>query len=121
TLQLEPFREEAHRLLMRLLAESGQRSAALAQYEVCVRILDEELGVEPDDETVALYEQIAAGEIEAPDEVRIPTNLPVVGTQFVDRPLARQAISSQLAKPHCRLLTLTGPGGVGKTRLAIEV
>src|SRR5690606_12151350 len=62
-LQLDPYREDAHRLLMRLLADSGQRSAALAQYEACVKILDEELGVEPDDETNALYEQIAAGEI----------------------------------------------------------
>lgn len=120
-LQLDPYREEAHRLQMRLLAESGQRSAALAQYETCMRLLDEELGVEPDDETNALYERIAAGEIDAPDDTRAPTNLPVVGTPFVDRPRVRQAISSQLGRPHCRLLTLTGPGGVGKTRLALEV
>lgn len=120
-LQLEPFREEAHRLLMRLFAESGQRSAALAQYEACVRILDEELGVEPDDETTALHEQIAAGEIEAPVKTRSITNLPVVGTPFVDRPFVRQAIADQLARSHCRLLTLIGPGGIGKTRLALEV
>lgn len=120
-LQLDAFREEAHRLMMRLLAESGQRSAALAQYETCVRILDEELGVEPEDETTALYEQIAAGELETPKGAMVPTNLPLVGTPFVDRPRVRAAISTQFAIPHCRLLVLTGPGGVGKTRLALEV
>ena len=44
---LEPWREEAHRYLMRLLVMEGQRSAALMQYEKCRRVLDEELGVEP--------------------------------------------------------------------------
>jgi len=55
---MEPWREEAHRQLMRILAHSGQRSAALAQYKVCRRILAEELGVEPDAETQALYARI---------------------------------------------------------------
>jgi DNA-binding SARP family transcriptional activator len=49
-LALEPWREEGHRQMMTLLAKSGQRSAALAQYENCRRILAEELGVEPDAE-----------------------------------------------------------------------
>ena len=60
---LEPWREEARRDLMRLLAETGQRSAALSEYETCRRILLAELGVEPGEETVALYKQILAGEI----------------------------------------------------------
>lgn len=62
-LALEPWREEAHRHLMLLLARSGQRSAALAQFETCRQILDEELGVEPGAETVELYERIRAGKI----------------------------------------------------------
>jgi DNA-binding SARP family transcriptional activator len=57
-LALEPWREEAHRQVMRLLADDGQRSAALAQYEICRRILAEELGIEPAPATVRLYEQI---------------------------------------------------------------
>jgi len=57
-IELDPWREEAHRQLMRLLARGGQRSAALAQYETCRRILASDLGVEPEAETTALYEQI---------------------------------------------------------------
>jgi DNA-binding SARP family transcriptional activator len=56
--QIQPWREEAHRHLMRLLATDGQRSAALIQYDTCRRTLAQELGVEPTAETTALYEQI---------------------------------------------------------------
>ncbi len=62
-LRLEPLLEEGHRQLMQLLVKAGQRSAALAQYESCRRLLKDELGVEPMHETVALYEQIRAGEL----------------------------------------------------------
>ncbi|HBY97701.1 MAG TPA: adenylate cyclase [Chloroflexi bacterium] len=68
-LELEPWREEAHRQVMALLALSGQRGAALGQYESCRRILNEELGVEPEAETVALYEQIRQGAWEQGREV----------------------------------------------------
>ncbi len=60
-LALEPWREEAHRYLMLLLARAGQRSAALAQFEICRQMLADELDVEPGAETTALYEQIRAG------------------------------------------------------------
>jgi predicted ATPase len=58
-LALEPWREVAHRQLMRALALSGQRGAALRQYEDCVRVLQEELGVHPQKETVELHQAIA--------------------------------------------------------------
>ncbi|MCK4724303.1 MAG: bacterial transcriptional activator domain-containing protein, partial [Anaerolineales bacterium] len=61
-LDIEPWQEEAHRELMGLLALSGRRSAALVQYERCRQILVEELGVEPGEETTALYERIRDGE-----------------------------------------------------------
>ncbi len=57
-LELEPWQEDAHRTLMLLLARNGKRAAALAQYEACRRALKDELGVEPTEETRALYEQI---------------------------------------------------------------
>ncbi|HUM71931.1 MAG TPA: BTAD domain-containing putative transcriptional regulator, partial [Chloroflexota bacterium] len=57
-LALEPWREEAHRQLMLAQLRSGQRSAALAQYETCRRLLAAELGVEPSAETITLYERI---------------------------------------------------------------
>jgi DNA-binding SARP family transcriptional activator len=57
-LQLEPWDEEAHRRLMRLLFLSDRRSLALAQYETCCRLLREELGIAPEHETTELYERI---------------------------------------------------------------
>lgn len=57
-LEIEPWQEEAHRQMMLLLALDGQRSSALAQFDICRRVLAEELDVEPTAETLALYEQI---------------------------------------------------------------
>ncbi|RPI58413.1 MAG: hypothetical protein EHM56_01865, partial [Chloroflexi bacterium] len=62
-LEIEPFREEAHRQLMAALALGGERSGALAHYEACRRLLAEELGCEPDDETRALFTQIRDGKL----------------------------------------------------------
>ncbi|MBN1657784.1 MAG: AAA family ATPase, partial [Anaerolineae bacterium] len=112
-LTLAPWQEETHRQLMWLLARAGQRSAALAQYEVCSRALASELGIEPSDETMALYRRIrAAG---APR----PNNLPAPVTSFLGRQRELEQIA-HLLDGDARLLTLTGPGGVGKTRLALE-
>jgi DNA-binding SARP family transcriptional activator len=60
-LELEPWLEEAHQQVMRLLAQDGQRSAALAQYEACQALLMKELGVQPSAETTRLYETIRDG------------------------------------------------------------
>ncbi|MGD9144483.1 MAG: protein kinase [Anaerolineae bacterium] len=62
-LAADPLREAAHRALMELYAWSGDRSAAVRQYEACVQVLNEELGVEPSPETVDLYARIRAGEL----------------------------------------------------------
>lgn len=59
-LKLDQLHEPAHRTLMKLYALSGQQAAALRQYEHCVRLLDEELGVKPEAETTGLYEDIKA-------------------------------------------------------------
>ncbi|MGB3713345.1 MAG: protein kinase [Candidatus Promineifilaceae bacterium] len=64
-LELEPWREEAHRQVMRLLALSDRRAAALAQYEICRETLASALGVTPEPETRLLYEKIQAGEVSA--------------------------------------------------------
>jgi predicted ATPase/DNA-binding SARP family transcriptional activator len=113
-LELDPWREEGHRQMMLLLARCGQRCAALAQYEICRRALAEELGVEPTQETTALYERIrAAGS--APTH-----NLPAQPTPLVGREEELAQIARLLADPACRLLTLVGPGGIGKTRVALQ-
>jgi predicted ATPase/DNA-binding SARP family transcriptional activator/Flp pilus assembly protein TadD len=116
-LKLEPWREEAHRQLMAALALSGQRSAALAQYEACHRTLSEELGVEPEKETLFLYERIRDGNLQASQMP--PHNLPAPLTRFVGRESELGQIAELLNDPDTRLLTLVGPGGVGKTRLAL--
>ena len=64
--ELDPWREEAHRQLMRVLALSGQRSAALRQYDACRRVLHDELGVLPTPETDALYHAIRTGALARP-------------------------------------------------------
>jgi DNA-binding SARP family transcriptional activator/predicted ATPase len=113
-LSIEPWREETHRHLMILFARSRQRSAALAQYERCRRVLASELGVEPLAETTALYQRIRASA--AP----LHHNLPPQPTPFVGRSAELAEIAQCLNDPSVQLLTLVGPGGIGKTRLALE-
>jgi predicted ATPase/DNA-binding SARP family transcriptional activator len=119
--ELEPWREEAHRQVMELLARNGQRSAALAQYETCCRILAEELHAAPSAATTALYEQIKAhgpGALPpAPPAPAPPHNLPRQLTSFIGREDELRLLSERLDRPDCGLLTVVGPGGVGKTRL----
>ena len=76
--ELEPWREVAHRQWMRALSLSGHRAAALAQYETCRRVLDQELGVEPEVETVTLYQRIRGGALQPPVAERAPA-LPASG------------------------------------------
>ncbi len=118
-IELEPWREEAHRQAMRALASGGQRSAALAQYKTCRQTLAQELGVEPGNETQALYEQIRIGNLQPASPP--PDNLPAQLTPFVGRPTEVAHVIERLNHVDCRLLTLVGPGGVGKTRLALHV
>ncbi len=65
-LNLDPLHEPAHRQLMRLYALDGQQTAALRQYKNCVRLLEEGLGVEPEEATIRLYEDIKARRFSLP-------------------------------------------------------
>ncbi len=116
-LAIEPWHEESHRHLMRLLAASGQRSAALAQYETCRRLLADELGIEPAAETTALYEEVMGWAMPSSPTPSLPTPL----TPFVGRRAELEHLGMQLLDPNCRLLTIMGMGGMGKTRLALEL
>ena len=129
-LSLDALEESAHRQVMRLLAMKGQRNAALVQYEQCRQVLAEELEVEPSDQTTALYEKIKQGEFgqtetrtstPAPKVLTPRIHLPPQLTTFVGREQEVAEITRLLGEePACRHVTLFGPGGVGKTRLAIK-
>jgi predicted ATPase/DNA-binding SARP family transcriptional activator len=124
-LALDPLHEPIHRHLMQLYARSGHRAAALRQYEECVRILDAELGLSPSEETTSLYEQIRTSPVDQ-GEPLFPApppqhNLPAPSTPFIGRKDELAEIEARLSEPDCRLLTLLGPGGIGKSRLALQV
>lgn len=112
-LALDPWREEAHRWRMLALARCGQSSAALAQYQSCRAILRREFNVEPSDDTTTLYERVRAA------QTGRRHNLPASVTSFVGRHKEMAELRSLLTSPQTRLLTLVGPGGAGKTRLAL--
>ncbi|MCB0190209.1 MAG: hypothetical protein KDE31_38315, partial [Caldilineaceae bacterium] len=174
-LALEPWLEDVHRQVMVWLAQSGQRSAALAQFERCRHALVEELSIEPSAETIALYEAIRAGSYAkvlsreersvspqaeeeratqllneslgkppkgstatsmgfarkralGPDAQRrdpdlsLPQhNLPAPTTPRLGRVSELRDLQGLLQRTDVRLVTLTGPGGVGKTRLGLAV
>ena len=119
-----PLEEAAHRQLMNLLALNGQRSAAIEQFHACRKILQAELGIEPSAETVELYNRIRTGIVLdlAPTIADFKlTNLPAQMTSFIGRQDMLDRFESCLVDPACRLLTLVGMAGIGKTRLAKQV
>jgi len=126
-LELDPWREPAHRALMRLLFHMDERTAALQQYERCVQLLEDELGLEPEPETVALYEEIRAGATtrQAPAaDAAAPSRLTSVAeplTPLIGRERDIEQVADLVTQAECRLLTLVGPGGIGKTRLALRI
>ncbi len=118
-LTLEPWREEAHQQLIHALALSGQRSAALAQYETCARTLAAELNIPPPPALNALRAHIATGE--SLPTLLPPYHVPEALVPCVGRETELTTLMNRLNAPEGRLLTLTGPGGIGKTRLALAV
>jgi predicted ATPase/DNA-binding SARP family transcriptional activator len=121
-LSVDPASEQAHRWLMQLLIETGQPEAARAQYEVCRRALAVTHGRAPSGEVRALYDSLIrettpqrAGAAAMPGDLHLAA---VPDTPFVGRVDELAALDQLLAQPDCRLLTLHGLGGCGKTRLA---
>ncbi len=129
-LNLDPLYEPAQRQLMRIYAWAGDRNAAIRQYQACRRILDVELGLPPEAATRELHAAIQSGRISVlspvirADEGSAvpPPNIPSQSTPFVGRQDELMQITALIRdEPACRLLTLVGPGGIGKTRLAVQV
>ena len=120
---LAPYEESAHRALMQMFSNIGRRSAALEQYQTVKRILMDELGVEPSSETTALYNLIKAGTLAPPTQPlspTVPVQIPVPITSFIGRQNELNWFEGCLSNPTCRLVTLVGMPGSGKSRLAME-
>jgi predicted ATPase/DNA-binding SARP family transcriptional activator/DNA-binding CsgD family transcriptional regulator len=128
----ERTHEEAHSRLMRLYAMEGRRQEALLQYRRLQQVLSEHLETEPDAASRCLYEEILAGRFprsrsplvgSPPEEPRGAAgkkhNLPNAQSSFVG--LQQEMVEVRRSLAMTGLLTLTGVGGCGKTRLALEV
>lgn len=126
--ELEPWHEEPYRVMMRALAAMNQRETALAQYHALTNVLRQELGLEPSAETNALYKHLRGASGTTDNRLQTaentveptPTNLPLPAAPLVGRATELEQLSGKLAQSDCRLLTLIGQGGIGKTRLAIQ-
>ncbi|MFC7583797.1 ATP-binding protein [Nonomuraea antimicrobica] len=111
-----PLRERFRASYMRALYRSGRQHEALATYHDLRERLAAELGVDPSPDVAAVYQAILEQDHEL-DAARPRTNLPVPLTALIGREEATDRVAGLLGA--YRLVTLTGPGGVGKTRLAV--
>jgi len=138
-LALEPWNEATHRELMKLYTWNKNEAAALRQYRQCARVIQAEFNQLPEPETQVLYEDIRTRRFAfqpCPEPALTdlpqhqvgtsmpqvpPHNLPLEPTTFIGRMEELAGIVQLLREePACRLLTLLGPGGIGKSRLALR-
>src|SRR5512132_494351 len=132
---VDPLHEAAHRSLMQMFAAAGRRQQALVQYHLLRGALRRDLEAEPDPQTARLYRALLRGDVNfeppeqelrergaRPPRARPPErarhNLPVALTSFVGRERELREVARLLDRH--RLVTLTGAGGSGKTRLGVE-
>ncbi|HET6989561.1 MAG TPA: BTAD domain-containing putative transcriptional regulator, partial [Kribbella sp.] len=110
-----PLRQRLRAVQLKALHQAGRQAEALASYAELRDRLRDELGLDPNAELVALRQSILTEEPAAPTHPK--TNLPAAVTELIGRDAAVDEVVAQLEAS--RLVTLTGPGGVGKTSLAL--
>ncbi len=137
-LALDPLHEPAQRAAMRLLVRLGRRKDACKLYARCRQLMMERLSIFPSQDTELLVQAIRAGSALPPEGRRapraapqlsaatssrglsMPRALPPQATPFVGRQEELRLLSERFSEPGCRLVSLLGPGGIGKTRLALR-
>lgn len=125
-IELDPLEESSHRLVMQFLAASGQRSAAIRQYEECHRFLETELNDEPEKKTEELLQKIKRGSLSAPaapDQAALSrlhaAQIPPQTSRFIGRTHELETLRNYITNGF-RVCTIVGAAGAGKTRFAIE-
>jgi predicted ATPase/DNA-binding SARP family transcriptional activator/Tfp pilus assembly protein PilF len=112
--QLDPYDEDACRAQMWALMRNGQRSAALQAYRQLKENLAQEVGVSPSSATSGLFQRF--NHLDFPPSIELPT----YPNEFLGRGREIESIKKLLGDSQTRLVTIAGPGGIGKTRLAAE-
>lgn len=123
-LKLDDLNEDALQDYLKAAYNAGQREQALTAYKRFYDLLQDEYSALPLQETIELVERIQANKAlsqESPSAHRTKALLPKQDTRFVGRNKDLARLSETLLNPDCRLLTLVGLGGSGKTRVALEL
>lgn len=130
SLRHDPLQEEVHRLLIEAYAKLGKRAQAIQQYETLVRVLQQELDIQPLAETHALYDLIVANKFDSlPERIEVApqpnenNRLTDSLSPFVGRDEALQQLNQALTatqQRHAQLVLISGEMGIGKSRLWTE-
>lgn len=116
-----PLNQELRKLAVEVHAQLGSLAAAVAEFQDYRRMVKEHLGVEPPDDSEKLVRSIASRPREVPESGDWSSTLPASTEPIFGREHLVVRVMDQLNTSPTRVVTLVGPGGIGKTRLAIEV